>query len=89
MSVQMASVKIKDSIVQKFMELNPLLTLLSEKVIITKMKRLYADSIKFTSNKMSPKQKLNFKEKIARLFDIITCQCEIFDFDFNLFQNHI
>ena len=77
MSVQMASVKIKDSVVQKFMELNPLLTLLSEKVIITKMKRLHGDSVKFTSNKMSAKQKSNFKEKITRLFDIITCQCEI------------
>ena len=76
MSVQMASVKVNGIVVQKFMELNPLLTLLSEKAIITKMKRLHADSVKFKSNKMSPKQKQNFKEKLTQLFDIIACKCE-------------
>ena len=72
-----ACIEVTKNVIQKFMDLNPVLTLLSEKVIINKMKRLHVESVKYKRNKMTQKVKENFKYKLPRLFDIISCQCEI------------
>lgn len=72
-----AFVEVTATVVKKFKEVNPVLNLLSNKVIITKMKRLHADSLKLKRNQLTKKVKENFKGKLPRLFDILSCQCEI------------
>ena len=63
--------------IEKFLQVSPALPLLSSKAVSTKISRLYSKSIKFKSNKVTAKVSSSFKDSPYKLFDIISCQCEI------------
>ena len=77
LKVSCAIEKVRKSVIEKFLQVNPALPLLSSKAVSTKISRLYSKSIKFKSNKVTAKVSSLFKDSLYKLFDIISCQCEI------------
>ena len=77
LSTHEAIVNVRVSVMQKFLDINPTLHLLSLQNVTRKMKRLYEESVKFKHNKLTAKHATSFKERLPRLFDIITCKCNI------------
>ena len=76
-SVHEAIVNMRDSVMQKFLDINPALHLLSLQNVNREMKRLHEESVKFKNNKLTAKHGTSFKDRLSRLFDIITCKCDI------------
>ena len=68
---------VKNSVVNKFKEVNPTLPLIQENSVIRKLNRLYETSCKQKRHQLTAKAFNSFIERLPHLFDIIACQCEI------------
>ena len=77
LSVNEALVEVKGQIINKFKNVNPSLNLSKEDVIRVKMKWLYDKAVKLRRKQLVGNAATIFKERLNKLFDIITCQCEI------------
>ena len=65
-TVHEACVEVTGSVMRKFGDLNPALSLIPMKSVTKKMMRLHENSVKYKRKQMTPKVKENFREKLQR-----------------------
>jgi hypothetical protein len=71
--------KVTEQIKQKFNMVNPKLPLISNQNIMQKITRLMQTEHDFKRKKLSKAKAKNFTQKQSKLFDVISCQCKIFE----------
>ena len=69
--------KVRDSLIEKYRDVNPSLPLISANGMLLKIQRLHQRSKKAQRKSFKPKEAKQFKDDFLRLFDIIACKCEI------------